>query len=125
MRSRPVRLLRRALAALLLVAFPAMTAAMALAGPGADVHAEATPAHAHAGHHDGSGGPGHQPAHHQCCDLCGAACGCSVHVSAIVFSAPAVFLATGGGAPLKVHALRRTPVPHLLPLPLGPPAPLV
>ena len=125
MRSRPARLLRRALAGLLLVAFPAMTASMALAGAGTGAHAEATPGHGHTGHHHGSGGPGHQPAHHQCCDLCGAACGCSVHISAIAFSAPAALLATGGAAPLKVRALRRARVPHLLPLPLGPPAPLV
>jgi hypothetical protein len=126
MRSSPVRFLRRPLAALLLVTFPAMTAAMTLSGTraGTGVHAEAMQGHAHAGHHDG-GGPRHHPAHQQCCDLCGAACGCSIHVGAIGFSSPAAVAVTGGAPPLTTRAVPLVPVPHLLPLPLGPPAPLV
>ena len=121
MRSPAFRLLRRALAALLLVAFPAMTAAMGLAETGAGAHPEAV--HAHAGHHDG-GGPRHHPAHHQCCDLCGGACGCSIHVGLAGFSAPATVAAAGSAIPPRARAVRRDRVPHLLPPPLGPPAPL-
>jgi hypothetical protein len=124
MHSPPVRFLRRALAALLLVAFPAMTAAMALAGTVPGAHAEAVQGHAHAGHHDG-GGPLHHPAHQQCCDLCGAACGCSIHVGAIGLSSPAAVSVTGGAPPVTTRTVPLVRVPHLLPLPLGPPAPLV
>ena len=123
MRRPPFRFLRRALAALLLVVFPAMTAAMGLGGDGAGVRAESAQSHAHAGHHDG-GGPRHHPAHHQCCDLCGGACGCSIHVGAPGLSAPAIVAAGGTAMPPGARAVRHDRVPHLLPPPLGPPAPL-
>jgi hypothetical protein len=111
-------LMRRVLAALLLVAFPAMSAAMVLVGPAS----HPSVAHAHAGHH---GTPQHPPGHQQCCDLCGAACACTLHAGTPGLAAPVPVVA--------LHALSRTPAPahrptrvaHLLPLALGPPAPLV
>ena len=121
MRSPAFRLLRRALAALLLIVFPAMTAAMGLPGTGAGSHSEAAQGHAHAGH---NGGSPHAPTHHQCCDLCGGACGCSIHVGLAGFSAPATVAAAGSAIPPRARAVRRDRVPHLLPPPLGPPAPL-
>ncbi|HEY8106669.1 MAG TPA: hypothetical protein VIE46_11235 [Gemmatimonadales bacterium] len=116
MRSRPgAVLVRRLLAALLLVAFPVMSARMALAGP--DHHA-ATPAHA--GHHDG-GTPQHPAGHQSCCDFCGAACGCSVHFGSLRLpSAAPVIIALVGPAIVRAAPPARR-VAHLLPLALGPP----
>ena len=109
-------LLRRLLAALLLVAFPVMTARMALAGPD---HHPAT--HAHAGHHD-NGTPQHPAGHQSCCDFCGAACGCSVHFGSprLPSAAPGIItLVLPSNLPAAPPTRR---VAHLLPLALGPPA---
>lgn len=111
-------LLRRAVLALVLAAFPAMSTTMALGGPIPAGSAAETPA-AHPGD---CHGPHHDPAgHHHCCDLCGAACGCSIHFGAPAIQAPAPVVATS--APLATPWAPRpvARVPHLLPLPLGPP----
>ena len=115
-------LLRRAVFALLLVAFPAVSTTMALGGPVADGSA----AEAGAAHHGDCHSQHQHPAgHHHCCDFCGAACGCSIHVGAPGIQAPAP-LVTTSAPPATTRAPRLAArVPHLLPLPLGPPLRLV
>ncbi len=116
MRSRSRAILaRRLLAALLLVAFPVMTARMALAGPD---HQPET--HAHAGHH-GGGTPQHPAGHQSCCDFCGAACGCSVHFGSLRLpsAAPVIIALVRPSIVRAAPPIRR--VAHLLPLALGPP----
>ena len=110
-------LLRRAVLALLLVAFPAVSTTMALGGPVADGSAAET----QAAHHGDCHGPHHPAGHHHCCDFCGAACGCSIHFGAPGVQAPAPVVTIS--APLATaHEPRPAArVPHLLPLPLGPP----
>jgi hypothetical protein len=112
-------LLRRAVLALVLAAFPAMSTTMALGGPiAAGSAAETQGAHPGDCH-----GPHHHPAgQHHCCDLCSAACsGCSVHFGAPGVPAPAPVVTIS--APLAAARASRPAdrVPHLLPLPLGPP----
>jgi len=115
---RPGSPLRRALAALLLVTFPAIGASMALAGP-----AQSAPAaHAHTPHHTGCDGPEHPAGHRECCDFCGAACGCSVHFGAPDIQAPAPVVTTSAPPPLTPVARPAARVRHLLPLALGPPS---
>ena len=110
-------LVRRAILALLLVAFPAVSTSMALGGPLSDGSAGETQATQHGDCH----GPHHPAGHHHCCDFCGAACGCSVHFGAPGIHAPAPVVATFA-SPAPAPAPRPAPrVPHLLPLPLGPP----
>jgi hypothetical protein len=110
-------LLRRAVLALLLVAFPAVSTTMALGGPVADGSA----AEAQTAQHGDCHGPHHPAGHHHCCDFCGAACGCSVHFGASGIQAPAPVVTIS--APLAAARASRPAdrVPHLLPLPLGPP----
>ena len=110
-------LLRRAVLALVLAAFPAMSTTMALGGPVADGSA----AEARTSQHGDCDGPHHPAGHHHCCDFCGAACGCSVHFGAPGIHAPTPVVATS--APLATPWAPRPAarVPHLLPLPLGPP----
>jgi len=112
-------LLPRAVLAFVLAAFPAMSTTMALGGPiAAGSAAETQGAHPGDCH-----GPHHHPAgQHHCCDLCSAACsGCSVHFGAPGVQAPPVFVTVS--APLRPAPVTRPAarVPHLLPLPLGPP----
>lgn len=114
---RPPPLLRRAVLALVLAAFPAMSTTMALGGPiPAGSAAETRAAHPGDCH-----GPHHPAGHHHCCDFCGAACGCSIHFGAPGIDAPAPAVTTS--APLTTAPAPRPAarVPHLLPLPLGPP----
>lgn len=117
-------LLRRAVFALLLVAFPAVSTTMALGGPVAD--GSAAESQAQATHHDDCHSQHQHPAgHHHCCDFCGAACGCSIQVGAPGIQAPAPVVTTS--APVATARAPRPAarVPHLLPLPLGPPLRLV
>lgn len=111
-------LLRRAVFAFLLVAFPALSPTMALGGPVADGSAPETQATRHGDCHSQHQ---HPAGHHHCCDFCGAACGCSMHFGAPGIQAPAPFVTTS--APLATARAPRPAarVPHLLPLPLGPP----
>jgi len=114
----PVRsALSRLVAALLLVVFPAVTAAMPLTAPAAGA-ASAD----HAGHHKGSA-PHQHPGHHQqCCDVCGVACaGCASVAAAgqtadrpVLVESASGFLGTQRAEPLARF--------RLLPFPLGPPA---
>jgi hypothetical protein len=110
-------LLRRAVLALLLVAFPAVSTTMARGGPVADGSTTET----QAAHHGDCHGPHHPTGHHHCCDFCGATCGCSIHFGALGIQAPAPVATTS--APLATARAPRPAarVPHLLPLPLGPP----
>ena len=121
MRSRPgASRFRRVLAALSLVAFPVMTARMAVADPD---HQPAT--HAHAGHHTGGGTPQHPAGHQSCCDFCGAACGCSVHFGPLRLP-PAAPVTTAFALPSITQPAQPTlRVAHLLPLALGPPVRVV
>jgi hypothetical protein len=114
---RRASLLRRAVLALVLAAFPAMSTTMALGGPVADGSA----AEAQTSQHGDCHGPHHPTGHHHCCDFCGAACGCSVHFGAPGIQAPAPVVTVS--APLATTRAPRPAarVPHLLPLPLGPP----
>ncbi len=111
-------LLRRAVLALVLIAFPAMSTTMALGGPIPTGSAAET----RAAHDGGCHGPHDKPAgHHHCCDLCGAVCGCSLHFGTAGISAPAP-VATRSAPPPPTRAWRpAAQTPHLLPLPLGPP----
>jgi hypothetical protein len=110
-------LLRRAVLALVLAAFPAMSTTMALGGRVADRSAAA----AQTSQHDDCHGSHHPTGHHHCCDFCGAACGCSVHFGTPGIQAPAPVVTAS--APLATTRAPRPAarVPHLLPLPLGPP----
>ena len=111
-------LLRRAVLALLLVAFPTVSTTMALGGP----IAAGSAAETQAAHPGDCHGPHHHPAgQHHCCDFCGSACGCSVHFGAPGVQAPPVVVTVS--APLRPAPVTRPAarVPHLLPLPLGPP----
>jgi hypothetical protein len=110
--------LRRFLAALLIVAFPAMALGMALPGPAG--HAMSAHA-AHAGHHAGTGGPHHSPDHRQCCDFCGTACGCSVHFASLRVPPSAAVLIVPALAPASRSDRLTSRVAHLHPLALGPP----
>ena len=112
-------LLRRAVLALLLVAFPTVSTTMALGGPVAD--GSAAESQAQATHHGDCHGPHHPTGHHHCCDFCGSACGCSVHFGPPGVQAPPVVVTVS--APLRPAPVTRPAarVPHLLPLPLGPP----
>jgi len=114
----PVRsALSRLVAGLLLVVFPAVTAAMPLTAPAAGA-ASAD----HATHHK-STAPHQHPGHHQqCCDVCGVACGgCAGVVAAgqtadrpVLVEFVSGFLGTQRAEPLARF--------RLLPFPLGPPA---
>jgi len=109
--------LSRLLAALLLVAFPAVTAAMPLTAPAAG-SASAD----HAGHHKGNAPQQHPGHHQQCCDVCGVACGGCAGVVAAGQTADSPVLLEFTSTPIGAERAEPLNRSRLLPFSLGPPA---